>query len=368
MSDFMEQFRAGFQMGQSRNENARRNQELQMEQARQAQEQERRAAAFQLQQEEFKLRKKQLAAEEHASRLAAAKEAFQMKTQAASMQGLPVPTAADVGVPEQGPDMAGPPAAQINVPQPMMQMPNPQEGGPDIGMPILTGRQQQEMAQAAQQAKMREALGLLDAQEGIKASYREKPKGLEEIFAEAKARAAGGRAGAPLASASGSMTGEGGKPLLSGEINRLTEIDSALGEAENLKQTVTSIKGGTGALAGAQAMLPNPVVQALSGAGVTGPANAKKRQATIKLAKQIIGKGLEGGVLRKEDEYKYEQILPTMTDGDDIAAGKVEQLIGALQRKRTAELENLELAGRNVTKFKEKAASSRSKFKIIEVK
>lgn len=194
----MEQFRAGFQMGQTRNENTRRNQEMQMEQQRQQQEQERRAAAFQLQQEEFAVRKKQLAAEEHASRLAAAKEAFQMKTEAASMQNLPPPTAAETGVPEQAPEMAGPMASQVSVPQPMQTMPNPQEGQPDINMPILTGQQQQQMAQAGQQKKMREALGMLDAQEATKAKYREKPKGLGEIFAEAKARAAGTKAGNPI--------------------------------------------------------------------------------------------------------------------------------------------------------------------------
>lgn len=159
-SDFMNQFQAGWQLGQQRNENTRREQELRMEQERQRQEQERRTAAFELQQEEFKLRKKQLAAEEHASRLEAAKEAFQMRTEAAKMQGLPTPTAAEVGVPQQGPEMAGPPVGQVNVPQPMQAMPNPMEGQPDIQMPVLTGPQQQEMAQAAQQRKMRELLGM----------------------------------------------------------------------------------------------------------------------------------------------------------------------------------------------------------------
>lgn len=171
-SNFLQQFMAGWQMGQGRNENARRDQELQMEQARQKQEEERRAAMFQLQQEEFKLRKKQLAAEEHASRLEAAKEAFRMRTEAASMQGLPAPTAADVGIPEQGPEMAGPPAAQVSVPQPTMALPNPLEGQPDISMPVLTGAQQRMMAQAAQQRKLQEALGLKRGQEAIEAEFR----------------------------------------------------------------------------------------------------------------------------------------------------------------------------------------------------
>jgi hypothetical protein len=197
-NDFLAQFQAGFQMGQSRNENARRNQELMMEQQRQQQIQEQRAAAFQLQQEEFALRKKQLAAEEHAHKLQMAKEAFQQRMEANSLSNLPPPTAADVGVPEQGPEMAGPMASQVNVPQPTMAIPSAMQGQPDIQMPIPTGRQQQEMtAQAELQKRMREALGL-DMQEQIKAKYREKPKGLADIFAEAKARAAGTKAGNPI--------------------------------------------------------------------------------------------------------------------------------------------------------------------------
>jgi hypothetical protein len=194
-NEFLNQFMAGWQMGQGRRESQRRDQELQMEQQRQQQVQEQRAAAFQLQQEEFALRKKQLAAEEHASRLAQAKEAFQQQVEKNSLSNLPRPTAADVGVPEQGPDFAGPMASEINVPQPTIAMPSAMQGQPDVQMPVPTGRQQQEMAQAEQQRKMREALGMLDAQERIKSNYREKPKGLADIFAEAKARASGNVAG-----------------------------------------------------------------------------------------------------------------------------------------------------------------------------
>jgi len=364
----MEQFRAGFQMGQTRNENTRRNQELQMEQQRQQQEQERRAAAFQLQQEEFKLRKKQLDAEEHASRLAAAKEAFQMKTEAASMQNLSPPTAADVGVPEQGPEMAGPMASQVNVPQPMQTMPNPQEGQPDISMPILTGRQQQEMAQAVQQRKMREALGMLDAQEATKAKYREKPKGLADIFAEAKARAAGGRAGAPLASAgSGSMTGEGGKPLLSGEINKFNDFRSGLNTLGRLSGEVRK----TGAASKAGAMVPGFITE-MTGIGT----EAKSRQAVLDQAKQVVGKAMEGGVLRKEDEAKYMRILPIISDPPDVAKAKLENLKQVMAQDAEIYLETLRASGRNTTKVEEllqkqlsaSPPAAPSKYTIIEVK
>lgn len=370
-SDFMSQFQAGWQLGQQRKETQRRDQELAMERQRQEQEQERRDAAFQLQQEEFKLRKKQLAAEEHASRLEAAKEAFQMRTQAASMQGLPTPTAAEVGVPEQGPEMAGPMAGQVNVPQPAMAMPNPMEGQPDISMPVLTGQQQQEMAQAEQQKKMREALGMLEATEGIKAQYREQPKSLAEIFAEAKARASGGRAGAPPVSGGGSLTGEGGKPLLSGEINKFNDFRSGLNTLGRLSGEVEK----TGAASKAGAMVPGLVTE-LTGIGT----EAKSRQAVLDQAKQVVGKAMEGGVLRKEDEAKYMRILPIISDPPDVAKAKLENLKSVMAQDAEIYIETLEAAGRNVTKIRETLqkqlgeveakpqATGGSKYKIIEVR
>jgi len=343
-NEFLQQFMAGWQMGQGRRESQRRDQEMQMEQQRQQQAQEQRAAQFQLQQEEFALRKKQLAAEEHAHKLQMAKEAFQQRMEANSMSNLPPPTAADVGVPEQGPDMAGPMASEINVPQPTMAMPSPMEGQPDVQMPVLTGRQQREMAQAEQQKKMREALGMLDAQEGIKAKHREQPKGLEEIFAEAKARAAGGRAGAPLASAaSGSMTGEGGKPLLSGEINKFNDFRSGLNTLGRLSSEV----GKTGAASKAGTMIPGFITE-MTGAG----AEAKGRQAVLDQAKQVVGKAMEGGVLRKEDEAKYMRILPIISDPPDVAKAKLENLQAVMAQDAEIYLETLQAAGRNVTGVK----------------
>lgn len=54
-------------------------------------------------------------------------------------------------------------------------------------------------------------------------------------------------------------------------------------------------------------------------------------QAEINGVKQTVGKGLEGGVLRKEDEEKYKKILPTLSDTPEVAAAK----IANLQRRMT---------------------------------
>lgn len=72
--------------------------------------------------------------------------------------------------------------------------------------------------------------------------------------------------------------------------------------------------------------------------GVSGPilgrlssinpysATAQKYNARLKVTKQIIGKALEGGVLRKEDEVKYAYILPQINDTAEVAQYKSDQL------------------------------------------
>ena len=52
----------------------------------------------------------------------------------------------------------------------------------------------------------------------------------------------------------------------------------------------------------------------------------KTQQASIDRIRQIVGKALEGGVLRKEDEEKYRKILPTMQDQPEVYRSKVSQL------------------------------------------
>jgi hypothetical protein len=138
---------------------------------------------------------------------------------------------------------------------------------------------------------------------------------------------------------------EPGKPLLAGEANRLTELRQGLQSIKSLRADVEG-QGDTGLVSRFAAWVP--MVTNLTGWG----ADAKKRQATIKLVKQIIGKGLEGGVLRKEDESKYADILPNMGDETSVAIAKVEKLQQRLLENEEVMLDVLERTGRDVTKLK----------------
>lgn len=61
--------------------------------------------------------------------------------------------------------------------------------------------------------------------------------------------------------------------------------------------------------------------------------NAQTLQQQIAATKQIVGKALEGGVLRKEDEAKYAKILPTLGDTDAVAKAKIQQLYSLISQR-----------------------------------
>ena len=149
----------------------------------------------------------------------------------------------------------------------------------------------------------------------------------------------------PPSEKSATVKDANGKPLATLEVRTIKEFDQGLGQIKELTQALNENKA-TGALASFEAnWLPN-VVTEVTGIGK----EAKGRQAMIELAKQIVGKGLEGGVLRKEDELKYARMMPTMSDAPDVAAKKLGQLQTALERDRERYIDLLSETGRDVSR------------------
>ena len=100
-------------------------------------------------------------------------------------------------------------------------------------------------------------------------------------------------------------------------------------------------------------MVPN-VVTEITGWG----SDAKQKQAVIDRVKQVIGKALEGGVLRKEDEYKYTKILPTIADPAEVVQAKLDGLDQAIMQRRQTLLDALEDANYDVSAYREREARS----------
>jgi len=139
---------------------------------------------------------------------------------------------------------------------------------------------------------------------------------------------------------------EQGRPVVSGDANRISELTTALNQADQLGKTVTD----PGTVSRIQAWAPQWVTDLTGGWGES----AKAQNATIALVRQIIGKGLEGGVLRKEDEEKYKAILPQLGDTKDLVRDKLNGLKQALDRKRSDLVNALEDAGYDVSDFRKR--------------
>jgi hypothetical protein len=135
--------------------------------------------------------------------------------------------------------------------------------------------------------------------------------------------------------------------VTSGDAGKIAEFDTSLDDLSVLSGALASA-GSTGTAAKIGASVPNWVTE-FSGWGT----DAKKKQALIDRVKQVIGKALEGGVLRKEDELKYEKILPTVGDPNAVVVSKLAGLANAITLRRTRTLESLTDAGYDTSKFGE---------------
>jgi hypothetical protein len=145
-----------------------------------------------------------------------------------------------------------------------------------------------------------------------------------------------------------------GRAITSGDAGRISELDTSLDDIAVLSRTLfpdaigddIETEATTGTRAAIGAALPNWFTE-ITGVGE----ESKGRQAVIDRVKQVIGKALEGGVLRKEDEYKYTKILPTIQDTPEVAKVKLDGLKDALILRRERLLESLDDAGYDVSEF-----------------
>ena len=110
----------------------------------------------------------------------------------------------------------------------------------------------------------------------------------------------------------------GTKALSDGAIKDISQTEAAIANLYNLKEIVSNNLEYIGPISGLQKYNPW--------------SKARKAQAEIDRVRQTVGKALEGGVLRKEDEEKYKKILATLNDTPDTAFYKIDSLITSLER------------------------------------
>lgn len=74
-------------------------------------------------------------------------------------------------------------------------------------------------------------------------------------------------------------------------------------------------------------------------------------ESNLRTAAQTVGRYLEGGVLRKEDEDKYRKVLPQLTDTPQVAKNKLDTVARLLKQKQQEYIRGFESAGFNVSGF-----------------
>lgn len=155
-------------------------------------------------------------------------------------------------------------------------------------------------------------------------------------------------------------TRETGRQVTSGDAGDIAEFNTALDDIAAVREALAGNKA-TGAAAQVGASLPNAVTE-FTGWG----SDAKQKQAVIDRVKQVIGKALEGGVLRKEDEAKYTKILPTIGDPPDVVAAKLDGLEEAIQRRQERKIDALDSAGYDTSRFRQKGGTKVGRFTVEE--
>jgi hypothetical protein len=100
----------------------------------------------------------------------------------------------------------------------------------------------------------------------------------------------------------------------------IADTETGLAALQNLSQNITKNNANNPIIGQARALNP-------------WDTTAQSLQADISTTRQIVGKALEGGVLRKEDEVKYKKILPTVGDTDDVAQYKIQALVSLISQR-----------------------------------
>lgn len=103
-------------------------------------------------------------------------------------------------------------------------------------------------------------------------------------------------------------------------VQSISDLETGLTNLDSLEQSLLSSGANQPVIGSALSQIPFNT-------------EGKTLRAEIDRVKQVIGKALEGGVLRKEDEEKYARILPTINDTDEVARRKIAALRGDLQNK-----------------------------------
>lgn len=133
-----------------------------------------------------------------------------------------------------------------------------------------------------------------------------------------------------------SMNSSGGEQLPSSQIVMLSDANFLPTMLDDLEASINENEGLFGAISGR----------------VPFSTSRDKINAQLKMVSQLVGKFMEGGVLRKEDEEKYAKMLPQLTDlNTNVSLSKLKSVRDMLSMKYNGYLTDFANSGYDTSGF-----------------
>jgi len=167
---------------------------------------------------------------------------------------------------------------------------------------------------------------------------------------------AGGQAGTGKTFAQWLTKNDGGRPLTPAQTNLISEGKQLQLVLNPLYQTIKNNENAFGPVSG------------FFGSANPYNTNAQTIDAEMRRASQTIGKYMEGGVLRKEDEEKYRKMLPQLTDTPAVAKNKLDGVKDLLSGKIKSYINDYTSAGFDTSSFNEQSSSNKKYNSLSDIK
>jgi hypothetical protein len=99
------------------------------------------------------------------------------------------------------------------------------------------------------------------------------------------------------------------------------------------------------------ARIENAIVPGGLAPYVPGAEAAKETAANIALARQVAGRAIHGGVMRKNDQEQAEQYMPKQDDPPQVVQAKLANILKLANDSKIGHIENLKRGGFDVSGF-----------------
>jgi hypothetical protein len=137
-----------------------------------------------------------------------------------------------------------------------------------------------------------------------------------------------------------------GRPVQAADINKISDLDKSISELKDLGNKLSTGQGMGGIARAENFLVPGGLAPYVPGAEA-----AKETAANIALARQVAGRAIHGGVMRKNDQEQAEQYMPKQDDPPQVVQAKLANILKLANDSKIGHIENLKRGGFDVSGF-----------------